>query len=94
MAMVRHDPLLILGLLLIGLSSWLSLVVLRRLQESGYKWHGYVVSLGRSGTIPLAYLYLKARKKEGWSPWPAYLIWICLITGLAAVIGGLFLWSR
>jgi len=90
MAMVRHDPLLIVGLLLIGLSSWLSFVVFRRLQECGYRWRGYIASGPMIGTMPLAYLYLKERKRRGWSPWPAYLIWIFLITGLAALVAGAF----
>ena len=41
-------------------------------------------------TVPLAHLYLKARKQKGWSPWPAYLIWIYLVMGLAAFVAGLF----
>jgi hypothetical protein len=88
--MVRHDPLLIVGLLLVGVSGWLPFVVLRRLMESGYKWPGYGASWPMIGTVPVAYLYLKARRQKGWSPWPAYSIWICLITGLVALVAGLF----
>jgi hypothetical protein len=90
MGMVRHDPLLIVGLLLVGLSGWLSFVVYRRLAQNGYEWPGYRESWPLIGTMPLAYLYLRARKENGWSPWPAYSIWICLITGLAALVAGLF----
>jgi hypothetical protein len=90
MEMVRHDPLMIVGLLLVGSSSWLSVVVLRRLLDNGYKFRGYFEMWPMIGTMPLAYLHLQARKQNGWSAWPAYLIWIFAIAGLAALVAGLF----
>ena len=35
----EHDPLAVLGFLLLGLAGWQSFVVLRRLEESGHKMH-------------------------------------------------------
>ena len=89
--MARHDPLLIVAFLLIGASGWLSFVVVRRLSECGYKTGGFVSSWPLIGTMPLAYLHLKARTQRGWSPWPAYLIWIFALAGIAALVAGLFL---
>jgi len=91
MEMAQHDPLMIVGLLLIGASGWLSFVVFKRLNETGYKSGGYAASWPLIGTMPLAYLNLKARKQRGWSPWPAYLIWIFAVTGIAALVAGLVL---
>jgi hypothetical protein len=91
MEMARHDPLLIVAFLLIGASGWLSFVVFRRLIEHGYKTGGFSASWPLIGTMPLAYLYLKARKERGWSPWPAYFIWIFAVAGIAAMVAGLFL---
>jgi hypothetical protein len=87
---MEQQPLLVLGFLLLGLSGWQSFVVLRRLVDSGYSWRGYRATWPMIGTMPLAYLYLKARKQNGWSPWPAYLIWIFAISGSAALVAGLF----
>jgi hypothetical protein len=87
---LKQAPLLTLGLLLLGLSGWLSLVVLRRLTETGHKTRGYFEMWPMIGTIPVAYLYLKERSQRGWPAWPAYLIWIFAIAGLAALVAGLF----
>jgi hypothetical protein len=90
MEMVRHDPLVVIGFVLIGLSGWQSFVIYRRLATSGYKWRGYREAWPLIGTMPIAYLYLKERKENGWSPWPAYLIWIFAVGGTAALVVGLF----
>jgi hypothetical protein len=88
--MMRQDPLVVIGFLLIGLSGWQSFVIYRRLSASGYKWRGYREAWPLIGTVPVAYLYLKARKENGWSAWPAYLIWISAIAGISALVVGLF----
>src|SRR5258706_1162808 len=84
----EHDPQAVLGFLLIGLSGWQSFVVLRRLEECGYKMHGlptvWIV------TMPLAYLNLGDRYQRGWSVWPAYLVWASAVVGMVALVTGLF----
>jgi hypothetical protein len=90
MEMVRHDPLVVIGFLLIGLSGWQSFVIYRRLAESGYKIRGYFAMWPTIGTMPLAYLHLKHRSQRGWSAWPAYLVWLLTVAGTAALVAGLF----
>jgi MFS superfamily sulfate permease-like transporter len=34
--------------------------------------------------------YLKVRSRHGWSPWPAYLLWPCLLAGVFSLVFGLF----
>ena len=86
----RHDPLLILGFLLLGLSGWQSFVIYRRLAGIGYRWQKYREVWPLIGTMPLVYLHLNARKQKGWRAWPAYLVWIFAVTGIAALVTGLF----
>jgi hypothetical protein len=78
---VRHDPLVVLGFLLVGLSAVLSFIVFRRLATCGYKTGGYFAMWPMIVTVPLAYLHLKARSQHGWSAWPAYLIWFPQLPG-------------
>jgi len=87
---VAQNPLPVVGFLLIGLSGRQSFVVLRRLLGGGYRWRDCFPMWPYMGTTPIAHLYLKARKQNGWSPWPAYLIWIFLVVGVAALVAGLF----
>jgi hypothetical protein len=47
-----------------------------RMKSIGHKW----IFL-RGGTFDYGE-YLKVRAKHGWSPWPVYLLWGTLMTGL------------
>ena len=86
----HHDPLVILGFILIGLSGWPSFVIYRRLAQSGYKWEGYRKAWPLITTVPLAYLYLRERKQRGWSAWLAYTVWLSTVAGITALVVGLF----
>jgi hypothetical protein len=87
---VRHDPLVVLGFLLVGLSAVLSFIVFRRLATCGYKTGGYFAMWPMIVKVPLAYVYLKARSQHGWSAWPAYLVWLSGAAGMATLVVGLF----
>lgn len=44
--------------------------------------------LASNWTIPGE--YLKVRRKYGWSPWPVYCLWPCLVGGIVCLVLGLF----
>jgi hypothetical protein len=85
---VRHNPLLLLGLGLVAVFLLLLAYIKFKLKDSEY------------GTAPLFFHprdwelptdYLKVQSKHGWSPWPAYLIWPCLAAGVVSLLVGLLL---
>ncbi len=85
---VRHDPLPVLGFALIGVGSvmwWHLQLVMTR---AGYKTRMFQQF---PNDIGLPVQYLKVRSGHGWSPWPAYLIWPCLVLGILFLVGGLAL---
>jgi len=85
--MTRHDPLVILGFLLIGAFVVLFFHVQFKMQEAGHKAYDVFVS-SRKYAMPTE--YLRIRKQHGWSPWPAYLIWPCLLLGIAVLVIGVY----
>jgi hypothetical protein len=84
----RHDPLAILGFLLLGAFAVLFFNMHLRLRAAGYKTHAFPL-LGHDWRV--AGEYLRARKQQGWSPWPGYLLWPCFFLRIAALAAGLFL---
>ncbi|HUJ32154.1 MAG TPA: hypothetical protein VLY23_12795 [Candidatus Acidoferrum sp.] len=80
--MLRHDPAVVLGFVFIGIQGVLFAHVQLKLTRAGYKfrWISWNTVLE----------YLRVRAKHGWLPWPAYLIWPCLIAGAALLVFGLF----
>jgi hypothetical protein len=85
---VRHNPLLLLGLGLVAVFLLLLAYIKFKLKDSGY------------GTAPLFFHprdwelpadYLQVQSKHGWSPWPVYLIWPCLVAGVVSLVAGLVL---
>lgn len=85
---VKRNPLPVLGLLLFGVSGLLLFRLHRKLQEIGDKSYALKIPSDIAWTVPQA--YLKARLKQGWSPWPAYAGWGCLVSGLVLSVVGLF----
>src|SRR4029077_6689948 len=83
--LARHDPLVVLGFLLFGLCGWASAHILLKLVRAGYD--GPVS--GRP-IVTLPRKYLEVRAAHGWSPWPAYLVWISVLAGAASLAVGLF----
>jgi|SRR5580704_1593787 hypothetical protein len=82
-----HDPILVMGVLLIATSAILFAYIKLKLRDAGYG-----VSLWSRSTFDwvLPFNYLKARSKNGWSPWPAYLFPLTLLLGILGLIAGLF----
>jgi hypothetical protein len=81
----RHDPALVLGFLLVALYAALFIHIELKMREAGYKPNPFTHAIEYHG-LPLE--YLRIRQKYGWSPWPAYLTWPCLVTGCVLVILG------
>ena len=88
LTVVRHDPLAVLGFLLVGAFSVLFIHVQFKMREVGYATNPF---FARPYDWGLPAKYLKIREQHGWSPWPVYLMWLCLALGVAALVGGLFL---
>jgi hypothetical protein len=84
--MARHDPAAILGFLLIGAFAVLFFRVQSKMQKAGYKTYEVFVSSRKWG-LPAD--YLRIRKQQGWSPWPVYLMWPCLLAGITLLVVGL-----
>ncbi len=86
--MIRHDPLAIIGLLLIGASGILRFRMYSKLESLGVK-------VPRTISLPLTYhfwlsqTYLLHARAGSWSPWPAYLMWLCLAAGILLLVLGL-----
>jgi hypothetical protein len=83
--LARHDPLVVLGFLLFGLCGWASAHIQLKLVRAGYD---RPVSGRLMVTFPRKYLEVSAQ--HGWSPWPAYLVWISVLAGAASLAVGLF----
>jgi hypothetical protein len=89
--MVKHDPAVVAGFLLIGGSSVLYIHVQLRMVRAGYKTSLDVLRgpLSAKG-LDTPNQYLKVRAKEGWSPWPVYLFLPCMLAGIGLLVFGLF----
>jgi len=83
---VRHDTIIVAGLLLMGFASFLSVHMLLRLESEGE------VSCREFGfpifRIPLS--YLRVAREKGWRRWPAYTMWILVVCGPALIVVGFF----
>lgn len=89
--MVRHDPAVVAGLLLIGSSSVLYIHVQLKMVRAGYKT-SFDVLRGPLSTkgLDTPKQYPKVRAKQGWSPLPIYLFLPCLLGGIGLLVFGLF----
>ncbi len=85
--MAEHDPLVILGFLLIGAFVVFFFHVQFKMRETGLSAYAVFVS---SQKFSLPTEYLKIRKQRGWSPWPAYLVWPCLLAGIVLLVIGVY----
>jgi hypothetical protein len=85
--MTRHHPMVVLGFLLIGTFSVLFVHIQFKMRSIGYKTYPL---RSRPSDWGLPAKYLKVRSQNGWSPWPAYLLWPSLALGLVSLVVGLF----
>jgi hypothetical protein len=89
LTLVRHDPMATIGLLLIGTSGVLFFHVLRKTTMVGHHLpSNFFEFKGIIWTVPLT--YRRARSQQGWSAWPAYLIWPFGLAGSVLLVMGLF----
>jgi hypothetical protein len=81
-------PLLLLAGLFIGMSAALTLRIHLRLRTVGdNSYQLFTVPTGFLA-IRISRAYLNARRNYGWSPWPAYGIWLFLLGGVRLAIVG------
>jgi hypothetical protein len=74
-----RDPYLLVGLLLIGVSSVAWWFMYRKLGEMSFKgsWNGAYVAE-----------YARTRAKYGWPAWPLHAIWVGLLIGIPFLLVG------
>jgi hypothetical protein len=89
-SMVRHDPMVVLGFILIGASAVLTFRLYRKLLEVGEDTSHLLMRIPNTAAWTVPRVYLKARSKHGWSPWPAYAMWLSLVSGIMLLVAGLF----
>jgi len=88
---IRHSPLPVLGFVLIGAGSVMWWLIQLAMTKGGYKTRMFQQI---PNDVGLPVQYLKVSSRRGWSAWPAYLVWPCLILGaLLLFIGIAFGWS-
>ena len=76
---------LYLGIFLVACFSIIHYVLYMRLRDAGYKKNIFNFLL-----VEVPADYLKLSRKHGWSPWPAYLLWLPLALGLFFFVRGVF----
>jgi hypothetical protein len=85
--MVRHDPMVVLGIVLIGVAGALWFHLLLQLERVGLGSYA-IFKFGGNWGIPAE--YLKVRKKFGWPVLPVYFLWSCWVAGVVCLVVGLF----
>jgi hypothetical protein len=86
---IRHDPMPVLGFTLMGASAVLSFHLHRKLQAAGERNLNQLITIPNTALWTLPRAYLKARSRHGWSAWPAYAVWACVVSGLMLLVAGL-----
>jgi hypothetical protein len=85
--MMRDDPMVALGFVLLGTFSVLFVHIQFKMRSVGYKTNPL---FSRPSDWELPAMYLKLRSQHGWSPWPVYLLWPSLILGIGSLVIGMF----
>jgi hypothetical protein len=86
--MVGHYPAEVVGFALIGVAAGLFFHVQLQLGRVGstsftFFKHPFVSNWGAPAE------YLRVRKQYGWSGWPVYCLWPCLLIGVVCLVFGL-----
>lgn len=83
----KDEPFLLSGLILIGISAVLVFHIqlkMLRVGESSYKFFGFPRRFDFKSYVK----YLRIRGRYGWSPWPVYVLCLCLILGVVLLVIG------
>ena len=80
----------VMGFILIGSSAVLTFRLHRKLLEIGQDTSYQSISIPIAAVWMVPRTYLKARSKCRWSAWPAYLMWLCVVSGIMLSVAGLF----
>jgi hypothetical protein len=86
---IRHDPMPVVGFLLVGAAAVLSFHLQRKPQAAGERNLNQLIAIPNTTLWTLPRAYLEARSRHGWSAWPAYAVWGCIASGLALLVAGL-----
>jgi len=89
-SMMKHDPMAVLGFVLIGASAVLAFRLHRKLLEVGKDTSHLLTRIPNTAVWSVPRAYLKARSKHGCSAWPAYAMWLCAVSGIVLLVAGLF----
>ena len=84
---VRHNLLSLSGLGLVAVFCYLLAYIKFKLKDSGYA-NGSSFFHPRDWELPAD--YREVQSKHGWSPWPEFLIWPCLVAGIVILLFGLW----
>jgi hypothetical protein len=90
-AAAKQYPTPISGLLFIGISAILFFHIQLMMTRAGYKTsYAFFKNPWTTNGWDTPTEYLKIRAKHGWSPWPAYLVFPCMLAGIGLLVYGLF----
>ena len=78
-ATVARDPLILLGLLLLGIPSIVGYFAYRQVRSLGLKADAWPWGIRD---------YIRLRRQQGWPIWPIHLSWLSLVVGLPILIVG------
>jgi hypothetical protein len=81
---MRRDPLPVLGFVFLGAFAVLFCHIQSVMSKAGRKvrFQGFILE------VNLPSEYLQARSQQGWSGWPAYLVWPCFVLGILLLFLG------
>jgi hypothetical protein len=87
-AMLKHDPAVVVGFALVGASATLCIHLHRKLLAIGQDTSTLFFRIPNTAIVTVPRAYLSARSKNGWSAWPAYAVWLTMAFGLLLLVVG------
>jgi len=84
----------VLGFILAGASAVLIFHLHRKLQEAGERNLKQLITIPSAALWTLPRAYLEARSRHGWSAWPAYAVWACVVSGSALLLASVARFGR
>jgi hypothetical protein len=88
-AIIRYDPVAVIGFALIGASATLCFHLHRKLLTIGQDTSSLFLKIPNTAIFTVPRAYLSARSKNGWPAWPAYAVWLAMASGLLLLFVGL-----